>query len=71
MEELVDIDEVSEQSKTEPKWLFGFKEVEARKHRMVRAVEGKKKFHIHCQVYVKWVTEKQVRGKKHHAQLDR
>ena len=42
------MDEVREESKTEPKWLSGFKEPEASKHRMVRAVEGKKKFHVEC-----------------------
>ena len=28
-----------------PKWLFGFREAAGRKHRMVRAVVGKKTFH--------------------------
>ena len=47
------MDEVREESKTEPKWLSGFKEAEASKHRMVRAVEGKKKFHVECRRGVK------------------
>ena len=38
VEELVEMDEVSEESNNKRKWLFGFQEVEGRKHRMVRAV---------------------------------
>ena len=34
--------------KDKPKWLFGFKEAEGRKHRMVRTVEGEKK--LHCMI---------------------
>ena len=33
---------VSEEDKQEPKWQFGLKEAEGRKHRNVRVVEGKK-----------------------------
>ena len=40
--ELADIEEIIEEDKN--KWLFGFKVAEGRKHRMIRAVEGKKKF---------------------------
>ena len=36
---------MSEGSKNEPEWLFGSEETEERKHRMVRALEGKKKCH--------------------------
>ena len=53
------MDEVGEESKTEPKWPFGCEEVEARKHQMVRAVEVKKKFHVDCRVCVKLVKENQ------------
>ena len=41
VEELVDIEEVSEEDKLKPTWLLGFEEAEGRKHRMVRTVEGK------------------------------
>ena len=40
MMELVDAEEVSEADKSKPKWVFGLKEAEGRKHRTVRAVEG-------------------------------
>ena len=51
VEELVDVEEISEEDKNKPKWLFGWKEAEGRKHRRVRAVEGKKKLHcLRCGV---------------------
>ena len=34
-----------EESKNKLQWHYCFKEAEGRKHRMFRAVEGKKKFH--------------------------
>ena len=43
VEELVDIEKVSEEHK-EALWLFGSKEAEGSKHRMVRGVQDKKKF---------------------------
>ena len=43
-EELVDVEEVSEETENKPKWLFGIEEPEGRKHRMIRVVVGKKKF---------------------------
>ena len=38
VDELVEMEEISEESNNKRKWLFGFQEVEGRKHRMVRAV---------------------------------
>ena len=43
---LVDDEEISEEDKHTPKWNFGLKEAEGRKHSMVGAVAGKKK--VHC-----------------------
>ena len=44
MEDLVDMEEVSEENVNKSKWLIGFKEAQRRMHRIVRAVESKKKF---------------------------
>ena len=38
VEELVDMEEVSEERNNKPWWLFGFEQAEGRKHRMIRAV---------------------------------
>ena len=38
VEELVDMEEVSEERNNKPWWLFGFEQAEGRKHRMVRTV---------------------------------
>ena len=47
--EVVDVTEISERNKNKPKELFHIFEAEGRRHRMVRAAEGKKKFH--CKMY--------------------
>ena len=44
VQRLVDVEEVHKEDKNKPKWP-SFKEAEGRKHRMVRADEGKKNFH--------------------------
>ena len=36
--ELVEMEEISEESNNKPRWLFGFEEAEGRKQRMVRPV---------------------------------
>ena len=41
---LVDVDEISEENQNKLEELFRLNESEGRKHRMVRAVEGKKTF---------------------------
>ena len=46
VEKLVDVEEITEEDKIKPTWHFGLKEAEGRKRRMVRAVEGKEKFHL-------------------------
>ena len=42
--ELVGVEEISEEDKSKLEEIFHLKEAEGRKHRMVKAVEGKKKF---------------------------
>ena len=41
VEDLADVEEVIQEDKKKPQWLFDFEEAEGRTHRMVRAVEGK------------------------------
>ena len=75
VEELVDVGEVSEEDKNKPQWLFGFKEEQGRKHRLVRAVKGERKCQcMRCGMRslnhrvpgvckpLKWVQEHQARG---------
>ena len=38
VDELVEMEEISEESNNKPRWLFGLQEVEGRQHRMVRPV---------------------------------